>query len=194
MVAGCLAAFEPDPTGSSAPASNGTGAGGGGGGSGDTPGTTGMPPAGADLGAAADAATPVAIADMAGSSAAADLATSCIKLVTPSTSGHHNAGAACLTCHDGARATLFTFAGTLYNAASNGATIAGATVEVIDAKGVTAKTVTSSNGNFYSSQPVTPPLTARATGCPNDVAMVAKATGDCNSSGCHTSAMRVHLP
>ncbi|HEX9104675.1 MAG TPA: hypothetical protein VF997_20835, partial [Polyangia bacterium] len=97
-------------------------------------------------------------------------------------------------CHNGSGATLFSFAGTLYNAATNGATIAGATVEVIDAKGTTARIVTSSNGNFYTTQALSPPFTTRASGCPNDIAMSAKASGDCNSSGCHTSAMRVHLP
>ena len=118
----------------------------------------------------------------------------CIKLSSPPTSGHHNAGQACLGCHNGNGATLFTFAGTLYNAATGGSTIAGATIEVIDSAGTTARIVTSSNGNFYTSQSLTPPFTTRASGCPNDIAMQSKATGDCNSSGCHSSAMRVHLP
>ncbi len=131
--------------------------------------------------------------DLAGA-APADMATSCIKLTTPLTDGHHNAGQACLGCHDGGRATRFSIGGTLYSAASGGATISGATIEIIDANGAQARIVTSSNGNFYTSQALTAPYTVRASGCPNDVPMISKATGDCSSSGCHTSAMRVHLP
>jgi hypothetical protein len=192
-VSGCLPAFPTDPTGSDSPAS---GASGGSGGTGGGGGTVTPPPTGQDAGVAgsgADMALP-ATADMA-LPAAADMANNCIKLTTPLTDGHHNAGDACLSCHDGGGgATLFTWAGTLYNAASGGATIAGATIEIIDAKGIVDRVVTSSNGNFYSSTVLTPPFSARASGCPNDTAMVSKATGNCNSSGCHTSAMRVHLP
>ena len=199
VTSGCLTPFPNDPTGGSAAGTttgggDGTGGAAGGGaiGGGGSGGGDGTGASAGDLGAPADGAV-AGGGDLAGAPAA-DMATSCIKLTSPPDSGHHNAGDACLSCHNGGKATLFTFAGMLYNAAVNGSAIAGATIEVIDAKGTTARIVTSSNGNFYTSTALTPPFTTRASGCPNNAAMVGKATGDCNSSGCHTSAMRIHLP
>jgi hypothetical protein len=123
-----------------------------------------------------------------------DLAQSCINGTAATTSGHHNAGAACLGCHvGGGGPTRFYFAGTLYNKVSGGTAVAGATVEVTDKNGQVVRIVTSMNGNFYSTTPVTFPLTTRATACPSSVAMVGTvADGNCNN--CHTSQMRVHLP
>lgn len=193
VATGCLAPFPNDPSGSASPAS-----GNGGGGGGPSTGT-----GGGDV--TADMATGNAAGDLATSGggggggdlanvAPADMANNCIKLATPVQDGHHNAGQACLSCHNGGGPTKFTWAGTLYNAAANGAIISGATIEVVDAAGKIDRIITSSDGNFYSTTLLTPPFTVRASGCPNNTAMVSKATGDCNSSGCHTSAMRVHLP
>ena len=184
VASGCLGSFPEDPQGSTPPASGGSGGGGGGG---DV--------AAADLAVAAgDLGTNSGGTDMA-NAPAADMANNCIKLATPVQSGHHNAGQACLSCHNGGGGpTKFTWAGTLYNAAANGAVISGATIEIVDAAGKIDRIVSSSDGNFYSTTALTPPFTVRASGCPNNTAMVSKATGDCNSSGCHTSAMRVHLP
>lgn len=198
VASGCLAAFPTDPGGSASPASGSGGSGGGTSSSGD--GSGGSAGSGGGGGAvAADMA--VAGGDLAGGPAAdmanaasADMANNCIKLATPVQDGHHNAGQACLSCHNGGGPTKFTWAGTLYNAASGGAVLSGATIEVIDANGKVNRIITSSDGNFYSTTTLTPPFTVRASGCPNNTAMVSKATGDCNSSGCHTSAMRVHLP
>ena len=195
VASGCLSAFPDDPMGSASPVS-GAGGGGGttqsgngggaGGGGGDVP-APDMATAAGDLGTNGGA-------DLA-NAPPTDMANSCIKLATPVQSGHHNAGDACLSCHNGGGGpTKFTWAGTLYNAASNGAVISGATIEVIDAAGKIDRIVSSSDGNFYSTTVLTPPFTVRASGCPNNTAMVSKATGDCNSSGCHTTAMRVHLP
>jgi hypothetical protein len=132
-------------------------------------------------------------ADMAGGGGTTDMASNCIALTTALTSGHHNAGAACAGCHNGSGATLWTASGTLYNAVSGGAAIAGATIVLTDANNQAVSIVTSTNGNFYTTTPLTYPVTARASGCPNDVAMVSKASsGDCNS--CHNSTLRVHLP
>jgi hypothetical protein len=194
FASGCLAAFPDDPTGSASPASGSgggggtasSGSGGGNGGGGDV--------AAADMATAAGDLATNAGADLA-NAPSADMANHCINLSTPVQSGHHNEGQACLSCHNGGGGpTKFTWAGTLYNAAANGATLVGATIEVIDAAGKIDRIVSSSDGNFYSTTTLTPPFTVRASGCPNNSAMVSKATGDCNSSGCHTSAMRVHLP
>jgi hypothetical protein len=194
VATGCLAAFPNDPTGSASPAS---GSGGGGGtassGNGGGSGGGGGDVTAADMATAAGDLGSNGSADMA-NAPSTDMANNCIKLTTPVQDGHHNAGQACLSCHNGGGPTKFTWAGTLYNAASGGATISGATIELIDAAGKIDRIVSSSDGNFYSTTTLTPPFTVRASGCPNNTAMVSKATGDCNSSGCHTSAMRVHLP
>jgi hypothetical protein len=120
----------------------------------------------------------------------------CIAMTTATTDGHHNPGMACLDCHvSGGAASSFpwTAAGTLYNNATGGAAIAGATIELVDANNQTVRIVTSTNGNFYTLTPLTYPVKARASGCPNDVTMSSPASsGNCNS--CHGSTMRVHLP
>jgi hypothetical protein len=154
------------------------------------------PATGSDGGAPAtgsDGGAPATDPD-GGALPAADLGVQCIKITTPLTSGHHNPGAACLDCHTGGGATLFTAGGTLYNTVTGGTAIAGATIRLTDAAGKVVDIVTSTNGNFYTSTAMTFPVTARASGCPNDVSMSSKATGNCNMSGCHTSTFRVHLP
>jgi hypothetical protein len=63
----------------------------------------------------------------------------------------------CLRCHDGAQAVKWTVAGT-WGAA------AGRTITVTDARGQTVSMTTNAVGNFYTSQALTFPLTARAGG------------------------------
>jgi hypothetical protein len=118
---------------------------------------------------------------------------------TPSTAlpfGNHNAGLACLGCHNGTGvAPRWTVAGTLYSAAQNGTPIAGATITVTDANNVTVRLVTASNGNFYTGQTLAMPLRVKASRCPDTRMMSARpSTGDCNS--CHQAATtgRIHLP
>jgi hypothetical protein len=110
--------------------------------------------------------------------------------------GMHNAGLACLGCHNGTGvAPKWSVAGTLYSTAQGGAAIAGATITVTDANNVTVKLVTASNGNFYTSQTLQMPLRVNASRCPSSRTMSARpATGDCNS--CHQAATtgRIHLP
>ncbi len=67
--------------------------------------------------------------------------------------GRHNAGKACLSCHNGsvARARIWTAAGTLFN--KSGATLSGATITLIDATGKTFDLVSQENGNFYTDDP-----------------------------------------
>src|SRR5260370_14677779 len=114
-------------------------------------------------------------------------------MTTAKTSGNHNAGKACMPCHAGGGAPTFTAAGTLYDALTGGNAVAGATVQLVDATGKTVSIVTSTNGNFYTSTPLTLPVTARASGCPNNQPMISKVTdGNCNS--CHNSTLQVHLP
>jgi hypothetical protein len=129
----------------------------------------------------------------------ADLAPSpqsaCVNKTTPLTDGHHNPGLNCMNCHNNANPAIsqFTVAGTLYDAVTGGAAVAGATVEITDAAGKVLTIISSANGNFYSEQALTFPVHARATACPADLHMVATAAvGACNS--CHTAANQVHVP
>jgi hypothetical protein len=109
-------------------------------------------------------------------------------------SGHHNAGLDCLNgCHNHG----FTLAGTIYSTATGGAALTGATVTVKDASGTTFDVISQLDGNFYTTQPVTFPLTVYASSCPSVQPMVATvAAGGCNKVGCHTSNAQgqIHLP
>ena len=117
--------------------------------------------------------------------------TMCIAAVASPGDGHHNPGAECLGCHNGNIATKWTVAGTLYG--GNGAPLSGATIELVQGNGQTLRVATCANGNFYTSQAVTYPLTVRASQCPSDAPMVSTVqAGGCNS--CHGSAMKIHLP
>lgn len=111
--------------------------------------------------------------------------------------GNHNAGLACLGCHNGTGLPpRWTLAGTLYDSRQGTAPISGATIVVTDADGVEHSLVTASNGNFYTSAAIAFPVTVRASKCPDTRAMTSQAAvGDCN--GCHTanaSQGRIHLP
>jgi len=156
----------------------------------------------ADGGAPSDLApapdpNPGPAADLAPAPAPADLGTlsACINKTTPLTDGHHNVGTNCMTCHNNANPNIpqFTVAGTLYDAVTGGNPVAGATVEITDAAGKILPIISSTNGNFYSEQPLTFPVHARATACPADLHMnAAQVIGACNS--CHTAANQVHVP
>jgi hypothetical protein len=110
--------------------------------------------------------------------------------------GNHNAGAACQGCHTGGVAPAWTLAGTLYDSRQGTAAIPGATITITDATGAELTLITASNGNFYTQQPITFPVTVSASKCPDTKSMGSQvATGNCN--GCHTATSsqgRIHLP
>lgn len=83
-------------------------------------------------------------------------------------------GQDCLACHDGAQALRWTVAGTWSRA--------GATVTLADSRGRTVTLTTNQVGNFYTSQALAFPLTARVGGqqMPDPVTY-----GGCNR--CHGS-------
>lgn len=121
----------------------------------------------------------------------------CVPAATILPNGNHNAGLACLTCHDGqGLAPLWTLAGTLYDSRQGTAPVSAATITVTDALGVELQLVTATNGNFYTSAAITFPVTVSASKCPDTQAMGGQpGVGDCN--GCHTanaSQGRIHLP
>jgi hypothetical protein len=117
----------------------------------------------------------------------------CIPLATPTISGHHNAGTACLGCHNGGGARQFYAAGTVYDATGKG--ISGVTIEVSDgANTVRVVSATAPAGNFWIDTPLGPSLKIRASGCPFDRPMAASASGDCNMRGCHDANLRIHVP
>ena len=108
-------------------------------------------------------------------------------------------GSDCLMCHhQGGGAAPYTFAGTLYDA-SGTQPLGGATIYLQDSAGNIATAITRANGNFFTADGfVTYPAKAFASLCPTVLAMVApvdEATGaNCNTSSCHTSGFRIHLP
>ena len=197
---GCLSSIIPDHQGSTV-ADGGTGGGkgdgtGGGNGMGDG-GGNGMGDGGTG-GGQADMVTPND--------------PNCIPAATPTIDGHHNAGMACLQCHDGntAGANKFTAAGTIYDklALANGAQgVAGVTIEITDANGTKVSVVTASQGapgNFWTDQPLVFPLKVRASHCPADRPMTdplaanannaAAGDGNCARTGCHDPNMIMHIP
>jgi hypothetical protein len=120
----------------------------------------------------------------------------CEAPVTTLPNGNHNAGLACLSCHNGSGvAPRWYAAGTLFSTTQGGAAISGATITITDANNRTVKLVTAANGNFYTPMQLTMPLHVSASKCPDTKAMPPTATsGDCNS--CHQAAStgRIHLP
>jgi hypothetical protein len=124
----------------------------------------------------------------------------CINKMTSPGTGHHHPGEDCNgACHNHG----FSFAGTLYTTATGFTAITGATIVVKDAAGQTIKVVTQDNGNFYSTTPVTFPLTVYATECQisqtvsqMQATVQSSSNGGCNKSGCHTPTAQghIHLP
>jgi hypothetical protein len=144
-------------------------------------------------GGGADAAADTPDADPAVPDGGASAA--CVPAVSGVGSGHHNPGQTCIACHAGNSGPDFTVAGTLYDSANGAAPLAGGTITVTDANGAVTTIVSQTNGNFYSSAPLTFPIRIEASRCPDTSAMSSTAAaGDCNSGGCHGAANRIHLP
>jgi hypothetical protein len=120
----------------------------------------------------------------------------CIDEVSSAGSGNHNAGQDCLSCHSTFAADKrWTVAGTLYSDKSGGSVVSGATIEITDADDKVIRLHTADNGNFYTTKAVTFPLKVRASQCPSNAEMpTSAATGSCNTSSCHDSSQRIHLP
>jgi hypothetical protein len=110
-------------------------------------------------------------------------------------SGHHNAGQECQGCHaPGGGAPTFYVGGTLYNAATGGTAVAGATINVTDAAGKSVKIISADNGNFWTSTTLTFPIKVDASLCPSTLAMTATVAGNGACNNCHNSTLRVHVP
>jgi hypothetical protein len=66
--------------------------------------------------------------------------------------------------------------------------VVGGTITVTDAGGTSYALVSQDNGNFYTSQSLTFPVSVSASACPSSATMTAKVTtGGCATSGCHVS-------
>ncbi len=117
----------------------------------------------------------------------------CINAVASPGSGKHHPGEHCLGCHDN-QGPAFTIAGTLFTGLATSTPVSGATIEVTDANGKVIKLPTYNNGNFYTTTAVKFPLKVHATQCPANLPMVGSvAQGSCNTGGCHSTGMRIHL-
>ncbi|HWE30589.1 MAG TPA: hypothetical protein VHB97_21430 [Polyangia bacterium] len=197
---GCLSSLIPDHHAATS-SDGGTAASSSGGGTNDTPAPTDAGGNATDDGGAAAAAGDMGVANDP----------NCIAAAAPVIDGHHNSGQACLQCHDGntAGANKFTAAGTVYDKlalASGAQGLSGVTIEITDAAGTKVSVVTASlgaPGNFWTDQALVFPLKVRASQCPADrpmtdpvaaAANVAAGGGNCNRTGCHDSAMIIHVP
>lgn len=98
-------------------------------------------------------------------------------------------GENCLSCHGD-----FTAAGTVYASATAaaGEGVAGVTV-TLDGSSVTDEVTTNAAGNFYSKVALGFPVVVTVSKSGSSRSMTATA-GGCATSGCHDSAMRIHVP
>lgn len=103
-------------------------------------------------------------------------------------------------CHGatpGPAAPVYTVGGTVFQDLTGGRPVAGATVYVTDqgGEGVSRALVTDSNGFFWSTEALTPPLQLAVTaGCPDEpIRMGGLAIGNCNAgAGCHASNQQIY--
>ncbi|NVB79086.1 MAG: hypothetical protein HOV81_11865, partial [Kofleriaceae bacterium] len=135
---------------------------------------------------------------LAMASCIANESSECEPLDVESPSGHHNEGRSCIEggCHDGGtpQAPQWTAAGTLFRDRAGSSPLAGGTIELVDAQGVTVTLVSAQNGNFWTAQPLVFPLTSKASGCSESRTMPTPTPlGSCNGAGCHATK-RIHLP
>jgi hypothetical protein len=116
----------------------------------------------------------------------------CIAERTPVVSPGHGAGTQCVSCHVMYYPPM-SVGGTLYADVAGTGPVTGATILITDSTGTTVEMISTLNGNFYTDQAVTPPLTVAASRCPHHLVMPSGATtGECNS--CHGYGSRIHLP
>jgi hypothetical protein len=122
----------------------------------------------------------------------------CDEPVAQPRDGEHNPGQPCLECHtEDGEGPPFSIGGTLYRDLVGSSAIAGATIRIGDATGRELPLITARNGNFWTEEPVTYPVQAIASSCPDARQMIAPIQaggGDCNRAGCHASSFRVSLP
>jgi hypothetical protein len=100
-------------------------------------------------------------------------------------------GQPCGSCH-GDHALAFTAAGTLYD---HGDGLEGARIDLVDARGRTVTLRSNRSGNFFTREPLAPPLQVAVTSGAARMAMHDAPHGDCN--GCHagdTGPGPIHLP
>jgi hypothetical protein len=130
-----------------------------------------------------------------GATGAGGSTTACIPAATPGAKGM-DTGQACINCHvaGGRRSQQpFTAAGTLYNKATGGAVVSGATVTITGNDNKKVTIVTGSDGNFFTNSAIAFPARVQVSKCPDTQVMVDTiANGNCNS--CHDATMRIHLP
>lgn len=154
--------------------------------------TGGPAPSGHD---SPDAAVVSGTPDAAAASASPDAATAasnCKDKVTTVGSGHHNPGQ---DCQQGCHNHGFTVSGTLFATSTSTTPVVGASITVKDAMGVTFDMVTQANGNFYTANAMTFPVTVIASMCPSTHAMAGSIAGNsgCNKSGCHAAGAQGHI-
>lgn len=106
-------------------------------------------------------------------------------------------GGDCIGCHaDNGEGPRYVVAGTVMGAADDGQGclgVSGAIVRIVDAKGVTHDLSTNSVGNFFGSQSIATPYTAKVIRGTVERSM-ATAQTDTNCASCHTAEGRGGAP
>jgi len=100
-------------------------------------------------------------------------------------------GTDCLACHraGGSARTLFSVAGTVFRDAACPEGVAGVVVEISDTGGKRIDLTSNEVGNFFSDQPLTPPLRIVVHDDASERRMLLMAPhGSCNQSSCHAQA------
>lgn len=99
-------------------------------------------------------------------------------------------GGPCIDCHtSGGEGPRFTIAGTVFPSGNelddcNGSNGAALTVIITDRNGASVSLTVNDVGNFFTTQPVAAPFTAKVVSPKGESAMTAPQTnGDCNA--CH---------
>jgi len=104
-------------------------------------------------------------------------------------------GEACIACHAGdSEAPTFSFAGTVFTAADGQQGAEGVSVTVVDSTNTQVEVTTNRVGNFFTRDPVTPPLTITLTSPGGAAATMPleAAHGDCNL--CHVAGGAAGAP
>jgi hypothetical protein len=108
-----------------------------------------------------------------------------------------DSGQGCInaTCHTNNQGPSWKVAGSLYTKRDGpGEPIAGAHIFLTDRDGTEVHLTTAMNGFFYTEEDVRQPFTTFASGCPNELPMVAPSTsGNCNSANCHVQTYKIYL-
>lgn len=112
-------------------------------------------------------------------------------------SGTMKPGADCLRCHDGSDGTRLSVAGTIFTSPTAGEEggLRDILIDLADSKGRVVSLASNEVGNFYTEEPLAPPLQVTLSRPGGASVSTVAPSGNCNS--CHaggSSLGRIYLP